>query len=158
MGCEGQVVEQLADEVVVICLVQAHALGILIGRLGTLDRDALDRRLSQLAVVAVGPAPAGPRGRDFAAARPNALWVADLTYLACWEGRLFFAFVLDVFSRIVAGWQLATHMRTDLVLDALGTALALRGPGADVGLVHHSDAGSQGGLSRSSQQVLFAGL
>jgi len=82
-------------------------------------------------------------GRDFAAQRPNALWVADLTYLACWEGRLFFAFVLDVFSRIVAGWQLATHMRTDLVLDALGTALALRGPGADVGLVHHSDAGSQ---------------
>ena len=96
-------------------------------------------------------------GRDFAAARPNALWVADLTYLACWEGRLFFAFVLDAFSRIVAGWQLARHMRTDLVLDALGTALALRGPGADVGLVHHSDAGSQPGLKRSSQQFAVRG-
>ena len=56
---------------------------------------------------------------------------------------MFFAFVIDVFSRMVVGWQFATHMRTTLVLDALRMALGLRRPGADVALVHHSDAGSQ---------------
>jgi putative transposase len=81
--------------------------------------------------------------RDFTAARPNELWVCDFTYLRCWEGVLFFAFVIDVFSRIVVGWQLAANMRTTLVLDALRMALGLRAPGADVQLVHHSDMGSQ---------------
>jgi putative transposase len=81
--------------------------------------------------------------RDFSASRPNALWVADLSYLRCWEGLLFFAFVIDAFSRMVVGWQLASHMRTTLVLDALRMALWQRGPGADVELVHHSDRGSQ---------------
>jgi len=81
--------------------------------------------------------------RDFTASSPNELWCADFTYLRCWEGPVFFAFVIDVFSRTVVGWQFADHMRTDLVLDALRMALHLRGPGADVELVHHSDAGSQ---------------
>ena len=81
--------------------------------------------------------------RDFSAAGPNQLWVADLTYLRSWEGLSFLAFVLDVFSRRIVGWQLAGHMRTDLVLDALRMALAWRGEGADVELVHHSDRGSQ---------------
>jgi putative transposase len=56
---------------------------------------------------------------------------------------VFFAFVLDAFSRKVIGWQLAPHMRTTLVLDALRMALGTRGPGADIELVHHSDRGSQ---------------
>jgi putative transposase len=81
--------------------------------------------------------------RDFTASRPNELWVADLSYLRCWEGLVFFAFVIDAFSRKIVGWQLATHMRTDLVLDALKMALAQRGGGADVELIHHSDRGSQ---------------
>ena len=81
--------------------------------------------------------------RDFVAEAPNRLWVADLTYLRCWEGVVFFAFVLDAYSRMIVGWQLATHMRTDLVLDALRMALGQRGAGADVELVHHSDRGSQ---------------
>jgi putative transposase len=81
--------------------------------------------------------------RDFTASRRNALWVADLTYLRCWEGLVFFAFVIDAYSRRVVGWQFATHMRTTLVLDGLRMALAGRGPGADVELVHHSDRGSQ---------------
>jgi transposase InsO family protein len=81
--------------------------------------------------------------RDFTANGPNELWVADLTYLRCWEGVVFFAFILDAWSRRVVGWQLAGHMRTTLVLDALGMALHQRGPGADVALVHHSDRGSQ---------------
>jgi putative transposase len=82
-------------------------------------------------------------GRDFTAPAPNRLWVADLTYLRCQEGVVYFAFVLDAYSRRVVGWQLAAHMRTDLVLDALRMALGTRQAGADVALVHHSDRGSQ---------------
>ena len=89
--------------------------------------------------------------RDFAATAPDRLWVGDLTYLRTWEGRMFFAFLIDVFSRMIVGWQLATHMRTDLVLDALRMALGIRRPGADVQLVQHTDQGSQPGLNRSSQ-------
>lgn len=81
--------------------------------------------------------------RDFTAAAPNRLWVADITYLRCWEGVVFFAFILDACSRRIVGWQFAGHMRTTLVLDALRMALHQRGPGADVELVHHSDRGSQ---------------
>ena len=81
--------------------------------------------------------------RDFSATGPDRLWVADLSYLRCWEGLVFFAFVIDAFSRRVVGWQLAAHMRTTLVLDALRMALGQRAFGADVALVHHSDRGSQ---------------
>jgi transposase InsO family protein len=81
--------------------------------------------------------------RDFSAERPDALWLADFTYLRCWEGLVFFSFVIDAFSRRVVGWQFASHMRTDLVLDALRMALTRRRAGADVELIHHSDAGSQ---------------
>ncbi len=81
--------------------------------------------------------------RDFSATAPNRLWVADLSYLRCWEGVVYFAFVIDAFSRKVVGWQLAPHMRTDLVLDALRMALGQREPGADVALVAHTDRGSQ---------------
>jgi putative transposase len=81
--------------------------------------------------------------RDFTASGPNGLWVGDFTYLRCWEGVVYFAFILDVFSRMIVGWQLAANMRTTLVLDALRMALGLRAPGADFQLVAHSDAGSQ---------------
>lgn len=81
--------------------------------------------------------------RDFSAEAPNRLWVADLSYLRCWEGVVYFAFVIDAFSRKVVGWQLAPHMRTDLVLDALRMALGQREAGADVALVAHTDRGSQ---------------
>jgi hypothetical protein len=81
--------------------------------------------------------------RDFSADRPDALRVADFTYLRCWEGLVFFSFVIDVYSRRVVGWQFASNMRTDLVLDALRMALTRRAHGADVELIHHSDAGSQ---------------
>jgi putative transposase len=81
--------------------------------------------------------------RDFQASRPDELWFADFTYLRCWEGLVFFSFVIDAYSRKIVGWQFASHMRTTLVLDALRMALHQRAPGADVALVHHSDAGSQ---------------
>lgn len=81
--------------------------------------------------------------RNFTADAPGRLWVADFTYLKCWQGPVFFSFVLDVYSRRIVGWQFASLMRTDLVLDVLRMALARREYGADVDLIHHSDAGSQ---------------
>jgi transposase InsO family protein len=81
--------------------------------------------------------------RDFTAPGPDRLWVGDFTYLRSWEGASFFSFVIDAFSRKVVGWQLASHMRTDLVLDALRMALGQREPGADFELVAHTDRGSQ---------------
>jgi len=81
--------------------------------------------------------------RDFTASRPDELYVADFTYLRCWEGLVFLAFVIDVYSRRVVGWQLAAHMRASLVCDALRMAVCTRPRGADVALVHHSDRGSQ---------------
>jgi putative transposase len=95
--------------------------------------------------------------RQFTVKRPNALWVADLSYLRCWEGLVFFSFVIDAFSRKIVGWQLATNMRSTLVLDALRMALGTREHGAEVQLVHHSDAGSQGGFHRSSQRLIEEG-
>ncbi len=91
--------------------------------------------------------------RDFTAIAPDRLWVGDFTYLKCWEGRLFFSFVIDVFSRRIVGWQLASHMRTDLVLDALRMALGTRQLGADFALVQHTDHGSQY-MSHDYAQVL----
>jgi putative transposase len=79
--------------------------------------------------------------RRFVAAAPNRLWVADITYLRTFAGFCYLAFILDVFSRRIVGWQIATHMRTDLVMDALEMAAALRRPAG--GLVAHSDRGAQ---------------
>jgi len=91
--------------------------------------------------------------RDFTAPAPDRLWVGDFTYLRTWEGKVYFSFVIDVYSRMIVGWQFASHMRTDLVLDALRMALATRQPGADFTLVSHSDQGSQY-VSEDYTQVL----
>jgi putative transposase len=72
--------------------------------------------------------------RDFTAEAPDRLWVGDFTYLRCWEGQAFFSFVIDAYSRKVVGWQFASHMPTDLVLDALRMALGTRERGADFAL------------------------
>ena len=107
------------------------------------------------------PEPAGARppdlvNRQFAAARPNQLWLADLTYVRTWEGWVYVAFVLDAFSRMIVGWQLAGHLRTDLPLDALEMALWRR-QGRHGELVHHSDAGCQPRFKGSSQHCLVGG-
>jgi transposase InsO family protein len=75
--------------------------------------------------------------RNFAAAAPNKIWTADITYINTWEGFLYLAFILDIYSRRVVGWSMATHLRTELVVDALQMALLRRNP--DVGLIHHTD-------------------
>jgi putative transposase len=78
--------------------------------------------------------------RDFVAAGPNKLWVADITYISTWTGSLYLAVVVDTWSRRVVGWSMATHLRTELVLDALEMAVGQRRP---AGVIHHSDQGSQ---------------
>jgi transposase InsO family protein len=78
--------------------------------------------------------------RNFSASKPNELWVADATYIPTWEGFLFLAVVLDVFSRRIVGWAMANHLRTEVMLDALTMAVAQRRP---EGVIHHSDQGSQ---------------
>lgn len=96
--------------------------------------------------------------RDFSAAGPDRLWVGDFTYLRSWEGASFFSFVIDAFSRKVVGWQLASHMRTDLVLDALRMALGQREPGADFQLVAHTDRGSQYTCANYTQTLTDHGV
>ena len=78
--------------------------------------------------------------RQFAADKPNALWVADITYIPTWAGFLYLAVVLDVWSRKIVGWSMATHLRTSLVMAALNMAIAQRAP---AGVIHHSDQGCQ---------------
>jgi putative transposase len=78
--------------------------------------------------------------RNFVAERPNQLWVADITYIPTWAGFLYLAVVLDVWSRRIVGWAMATHLRTELVLEATQMAIIQRQP-SDV--VHHSDQGCQ---------------
>ena len=94
--------------------------------------------------------------RTFTAPRPNALWVADLTYVAAWTGFVYVAFVIDVFARRIVGWRVATTLRTDLTLDALEQALHAR-PDRD-GLVHHSDRGVQYLALRYTDRLAAAGI
>ena len=79
--------------------------------------------------------------RDFAPTAPNRLWVADLTEVSTWEGKLYLAVVLDCYSRRFVGWAMAEHMRAELVIEALEMAIWQRRP--EAGLVHHSDRGGQ---------------
>jgi putative transposase len=78
--------------------------------------------------------------RNFNAAAPNRLWVADITYIPTWAGFLYLAVVLDAFSRRIVGWAMETYLRTGLVLKALDMALGQR---RAYGVIHHSDQGSQ---------------
>ena len=89
---------------------------------------------------------------------PNQLWVADLTYVRTHAGWTYVAFVLDVFSRMIVGWQVSTSLRTDLALDALDMGLwARRRAGQDVtGLVHHSDRGVQYRAIRYTERLAEA--
>ncbi len=79
--------------------------------------------------------------RNFTVEAPDKIWATDITYVRTWEGWMYLAVVVDLFSRRVIGWAMATHMRTGLVMNALDMALGQRLPAA--GLIHHSDRGSQ---------------
>ncbi|ERG62856.1 transposase IS401 [Agrococcus pavilionensis RW1] len=99
--------------------------------------------------------------RDFTAAAPNRLWVADFTYVATWSGTVSVAFIFDVFSRLIVGWRCATSMTTELVLDTLEHAVWTRkqaGVTDLTGLVHHTDAGSQYTSFAFTQRLIDAGV
>jgi len=83
--------------------------------------------------------------RRFSAGAPNRLWVADLTYVRTWSGFVYVAFITDVYSRMIVGWQASRSLRSDLALDALEQAIWARsGRGQRLDeLVHHSDRGVQ---------------
>jgi putative transposase len=93
--------------------------------------------------------------RQFRAPAPNRLWVADLTYVKTHSGWVYVAFIVDVFSRMVVGWQASRSLRSDLAIDALEMAVFnRRRAGADLSqLTHHSDRGVQGEINRSSQHL-----
>ena len=93
--------------------------------------------------------------RDFSADRPNELWVADITYIPTWSGFLYLSVVLDAFSRRIVGWAMATHLATQLVLDALDMALGQR---QAHGVIHHSDQGSLYPSTAFGQRCRQAGV
>jgi transposase InsO family protein len=104
---------------------------------------------------AATPCPADRVQRPFRADRPDALWVADFTYVSTWQGFVYVAFVVDVFARRIVGWRVSASARTDFVLDALEQALYARRP---AGLIHHSDRGSQYVSIRYTERLAEAGV
>lgn len=101
--------------------------------------------------------PADLVDRNFNASRPNELWVADITFVATWSAEVHVALCIDCYSRLIVGWALATHLRTDLPLDALEMAIWRRNALLD-GLIHHSDAGSQYTSIRYTERLADAGI
>jgi putative transposase len=99
--------------------------------------------------------------RDFSADEPNRLWITDITEHPTEEGKVYCAAVMDVFSRLIVGWSIAEHMRTELVTDALGMAIVRRRPekqSQDTGTIMHSDHGSQYTSWAFGQRIRAAGL
>jgi len=108
-------------------------------------RGRCGRRKCRTTIPAKTPAPFEDLvRRQFAADQPNQLWCGDVTYIRTWEGWLYLASVIDVYSRRCLGWAIADHMRSELVCDALKMAITNRG-GASSGVIFHSDRGSQYG-------------
>lgn len=87
--------------------------------------------------------PPGPRPSAVQAARPNALWLSDFTYVATWAGFAYVTFVIDAYARRIVGWRASRSAHAGFVPDALEQALHDRRPLHRDGLVHHSDRGSQ---------------
>jgi putative transposase len=143
---------------------QLHREGIAVARctverlMGELHLQGVRRGKTRRTTTpdATAPRPADLVERDFSAARPNQLWVADLTYVATWSGFVYVALVIDAFSRFLVGWQAARSLRTDLALDALEMAIWRRQAQLD-GLVHHSDRGSQYLSIRYTERLAEAG-
>ncbi len=136
----------------------------------TVGRDQVGRLMAELGIAGMvrGKAtrttkadPSAVRAPDlvrrhFTATEPNRLWLSDFTYVPTWSGTVYVAFIIDAFSRAIVGWKAATTMRTDLVLDALEMAIWARGRDL-LGLVAHSDAGSQYTALRYTERLAEIG-
>ena len=121
------------------------------------DKDRVARLMAELGIRGASRArtmittrsdTTSPRAPDlvkrrFVADRPNQLWVSDFTYVATWSGFVYAAFIIDVYSRMIVGWRVASTMTTDLVMDALNMAAFTRRATIIGGVIAHSDAGSQ---------------
>ena len=123
-----------------------------------LDIHGVTRRRKRVWTTRSDGSPRSPDlvKRNFTAGAPNRLWVTDLTYVATWSGVAYVAFIVDVYSRMIVGWRVAAHMRTDMVLDALNMAAWNRNVNL-AGLVTHSDAGSQFTSIRWTERVVEIG-
>jgi putative transposase len=104
------------------------------------------------------PCPLDRVNRDFKAERPNALWVADFTYVATWAGFVHVAFIIDAFARRIVGWRVSRSAQTGFVLDALEQALHDRRPTEGGDLVHHSDRGVQYVSITYTERLAAAGI
>ena len=116
------------------------------------------RRVKTTIPATTRPSPADRVNRVFQATRPNALWVADLTFVATWAGFVYAAFVIDAFARRIVGWRVSNSLRADLALDALEQALYERSVSPGDGLVHHGDRGSQYLSIRYTERLAEAGI
>jgi putative transposase len=103
------------------------------------------------------PCPRDHVNRQFVAQRPNQLWVSDFTYVSTWQGFVYVAFVIDVYSRFIVGWRVSRSMQIDFVLDALEQALCARQPDRN-SLIHHSDRGVQYLSIRYTERLTEAGI
>jgi putative transposase len=122
-------------------------------------RCTVERLMGELGIAGASPRKKRPRTtvpgppgqerpsdlleRDFSAPAPNRRWVADITYVEAGIGFVYAAFILDLFSRMIVGWQVSDTLRAELALDALEMAIWARGEHMDGKLVHHSDRGAQ---------------
>ena len=104
------------------------------------------------------PYPADHVNRQFHAMRPNALWLADFTYVPTQQGFVYVAFVIDAFARRIVGWRVSRSLRTDFVLDALEQALHRRRPADGEPLIHHSDRGVQYVSLRYTERLKETGV
>ena len=125
-------------------------------RIKDLERE--NRELRKAISDPKAPCPLDRVNRQFRAERPNQLWVSDFTYVSTWQGSVYVAFVIDVFSRRIVGWGQSSSKNTEFVLDALEQALNDRKPSEDGGLVHHSDRGSQYLSIHYSERLAEAGI
>ena len=104
------------------------------------------------------PCPLDRVNRQFRVPAPNMLWVSDFTYVATWKGFVYVAFVIDAYARRIVGWRVSTTPHAGFVLDALEQAVHERRPVKAMGLVHHSDRGSQYLSIKYTERLAEAGI
>src|SRR5215472_9130689 len=139
-------------------VIEPHTVERLMREMGIAGASA-GRKKPRTTVPDVGAGrPAGLLERDFTAPAPNRRWVADITYVPTACGFVYTAFVTGLFSRKIAGWQVADHLRAGLALDALEMAIFARRDGIGDELVHHSDRGCNLGSRGRRNIALLAGV
>ena len=104
------------------------------------------------------PCPLDHVNRQFHAPAPNRLWLSDFTYVSTWSGFVYVAFIIDAYARRIVGWRVSRTAHAGFVLDALEQALHERRPARKIGLVHHSDRGSQYVSIRYTERLAEAGI